>query len=109
MHSSLLLTAEQSLFANVEEAIVYLNLQADVGEEFPVVYLDLLPQYPEFAEIYLNLTVLGGECYSTFTGELFGEGEADTRWLTSIDETRWVGTELTRWTEGEVTIEGVNC
>jgi hypothetical protein len=110
-----MLTSEQSLFANIEEALVPLNLQADVGEEFP--WVPLLMSVSQLEEhttydsetVYLDLITLGGECFSTYSGTFLGEGEADIRWLTSLDETRWLGDDETRWSVGDVVVEGIHC
>lgn len=110
-----MLTSEQSLFANIEEKIVLLNLHADVGEEFPWVRFRMtvtqLEEHTTYdsATIYLNIQSLGGECYSTYSGEFFGEGEANIRWSTSLDEARWDGSDATRWSLGDVIVDGVNC
>jgi hypothetical protein len=91
----------------------YMNLSVFVTEEVPVLYLYMLPsadfQYDDTATIYIDLSVLGGECFSTYTGNLLGEGEAEGNWYSSLDEARWLGSELTRWSEGEVIIEGIHC
>lgn len=115
MHSALLLTAEQSLIYKVDEQLIPLNLQADVGEEFPWLRLRFtVSQIEEHttydsATIYFNLTTLGGECFSTYSGDFLGEGEAELRWYESVTELRWDGTDETRWSVGEVIVDGIHC
>lgn len=92
---------------------VYMDLRVFVTEEFPVLYLRMLPngdfQYDDISTIYLDLRALGGECFSTYSGIFLGEGEAEVRWLTSLDEVRWDGSDETRWSVGDVVVDGIHC
>jgi hypothetical protein len=47
------------------------------------------------ATVYLDLSVLGGECFSRF--HFTGEGEAETRWAVDSALTRWAADPETRW------------
>lgn len=67
------------------------------------------PTYVDTAVVYLDISVLGGECFSTFTGTFLGEGEADLRWIESLILTRWTGEANLRWSPGEVQPEGIHC
>lgn len=113
MHNLLLLTNEQ--FYGADSALVYLNLRADVGEEFPVVYLNLSVSSQEehttydATTVYLDLSVLGGECFSTYSGTFLGEGEAELRWYEAVVETRWSGDDALRWSLGDAIVDGINC
>ena len=84
-----------------DAATVYLNLEALVTVEVPVVYFDLQPsgtdvwEHADAATVLLDLRALGGECYSRF--HFTGEGEADTRWDVADIESRWTGDAETRW------------
>lgn len=106
-------------FSNIEAATIYFNLSVSSVEAYYVdeatVYLNLSNTSAELYEgfdaatAYLDMTVLGGECFSTLSGSLLGEGEADARWGSSLDEPRWNGDSLTRWDEGDIVVEGINC
>lgn len=64
------------------------------------VYVDLVPVSGatnfDAAEVYLTMSVLGGECYTTFSADQFGEGEAQLRWIADAN-LRWQGTDDLRW------------
>lgn len=66
----------------IDAATVYLNLQTYVVEEFATVPFRMLPsadfQYDDARTVLLDLSVLGGECFST--AQIVAEGEAITRW-----------------------------
>ena len=74
---------DQVTYEDDEE--VYLDLRVYVEEEFPVVYFDLqasgteTAQFVDSATIYLDLTLTGGECYSSSSG-LNLDAEAWQRW-----------------------------
>jgi hypothetical protein len=85
-----------------ETGVVYLDIQVYVTEEYPHTYLDLqpsgteAPEYIDSATCYLDLQVLGGECFSTTSGDQFGEGEANLRWVGNAFP-RWSGDDNLRW------------
>ena len=67
-------------------------------------YVDITPGFTwetqgqektDAATAYVNIDVLGGECFSRF--HFTGEGEADARWEADAD-TRWDGDSDVRWT-----------
>lgn len=91
-------------------ATVYLDLTALGSDEFHgtifdsgTVPLKLTPgatwetigqERVDSATVYVDIRVLGGECFSRFA--FTGEGEAETRWAASA-ETRWAIDTETRW------------
>ena len=96
-----------------DSATVYLDLQpssADVlgAVDSATVYLDLWAYSAPTAVVYLNLQPLGGECYSTFSAEQFGEGEASLRW-TGIADPRWSGDANARWTATVSVGDQIHC
>lgn len=104
----------------IDSATVYLDLQPSSVDSFEgidatTVLVDLQASGVEFREqtdagtVYLDMQPLGGECYSTFSGTLLGEGEAELRWTTANDELRWSAEEELRWSYGDVQVEGINC
>lgn len=105
---------------DTDAATVYLDLQVSTAEVFDgvdsaEVYLELsvtsVEEYTRFdaATVYLDLQPLGGECYSTYSGRLLGEGEAELRWRSGGEELRWSDDEELRWSYGDVQVEGINC
>ena len=60
------------------------------------------------ATVYLELSVVGGECYSTFAGELLGEGDAILEW-SAEDFLQWSADDNLEWSEGEVEVIGAHC
>lgn len=98
----------------VDAATVYLNLEALVTEEYPVVPLRLTPSGTEgtdrldSATVPLTFSVLGGECYSTFMADFLGEGEATLEW-SGIDNLEWSSEENLEWSEGEVVLGEPAC
>ena len=82
-------------------ATVYLDLQVYVTEEVPVVPLDLQvisvesAQFVDSATIYLDLTLTGGECFSSSSG-LNLEAEAWVRWIANATQ-RWEAEESVQW------------
>lgn len=103
-----------------DEALVPLTLSvtsAEVREvsDAATVYVDLQVSGTEIKEstdagtVYLDMSVQGGECFSTYSPNLLGEGEADTRWTTGTDDLRWSGSDSLRWSDGEIVVEGINC
>jgi hypothetical protein len=101
--------------SSAEYATVYLDLRALVEVEQAHIRLTLVVSSLEehtiydSATVYLALSILGGECFSTYTANYLGEGEADVLWLSTLNETRWDGTDSLRWSLGEVVVEGINC
>jgi hypothetical protein len=106
-------------------ATVYLTLTPSGSDEFhgtivdaATVPLTITPgaawetqgqETTDSATIYVDLQVLGGECFSTFTGVLLGEGEAELCMATVSDELCIFGTEELEWSYGVVTTEGIDC
>lgn len=97
----------------LDDAEVYLNLQHTgvevyhdaTSEDAATVSLLLTPittwetqgqETTDSATVYLDLTVLGGECFSRF--HFTGEGEADARWGIVSDLVRWLPDDQVRWT-----------
>lgn len=84
-----------------DDAVVYLDLQVYVTEEYPVVPFDLQVisvEYAEFvdsATIYLDLTNTGGECFSSSSG-LTLNAEAWVRWFANATQ-RWEAEELVQF------------
>lgn len=108
-----LLVGQVAAAPNTDAATVYLDIQpsgADIASisDLATVYLDLQPistveslHHIDSATVLVDISVLGGECYSRF--HFTGEGEADTRWDVSTTETKWLDYDVsTRW---GVTIE----
>jgi len=105
-----------------DAATVLVDLQTSGVEQFAgsfldaaTAYVDIQPSGVEFPEVvdtatvYIDITNTGGECYSTFTGELLGEGEAFLTWVTTLDQLTWYGVEELAWSPGEITVEGAHC
>jgi hypothetical protein len=108
-----------------DEATVYLDLLAGGSEEFHGTMLDdatvslkITPgaawetqgrETVDAATVYLDLQVLGGECFSTFVGALLGEGEAELCMATVTDELSMIADAELEWTYGAVTVEGIDC
>ena len=87
----------------VESATVLVDLQpsgVELFEHAPIL---------DSATVYLDLSVLGGECYSTFSAAQFGEGEANLRWYASRDALRWTSDPNLRWTEEDISLEAIHC
>lgn len=117
---SLAYPSQPSLPIFLDEAQIYIDLQpsgADVAEtvDQQTIYVDLLAfgvdireQY-DAATVYVDLSNLGGECYSTYSGVLLGEGEANLRWMSALDQLRWSGDPVLRWSTGDISVEGVHC
>ena len=114
--------APPSIALKVDEATIRVRLtpsSADIAalSETATVPLKITPittaegqQTTDAGAIYLDMQVLGGECYSTFAAQLLGEGEADLRWISTSDQERWVDEEELRWDEGDVSLgEGIHC
>jgi len=102
-----------SIFTDADT--IYLNLQALVTEEYPVVPFDLqasgteLRESTDSATVYLDIQALGGECHSTWSALNLGEGEPFLRWSGPSAIARWSGSEILRWSEGQIAVEGVQC
>ena len=64
--------------------------------------------YLDTPTVYFDLSVLGGECYSTFTAEQFGQGEATLKW-SSTDNDRWTDEEDLRWTGAPALADTIHC
>ncbi len=100
----------------VYNPIIRFDLQVSFTEESLIhdaatVYLDLTAYsnvYFDYPTIYFDIQPLGGECYSTWSA-LQLDGEADLRWSTSQEITRWESIDNLRWSQGEVLVEGINC
>lgn len=92
------------------QAIITAQQYTDAG----TVYLDLQPsgvdirERTDSATVLLDLQVLGGECFSTFSGLLLGEGEAELRWESNA-LLRWLSEAGLRWSSGEIIRDGINC
>jgi hypothetical protein len=77
-----------------DAATVYINIEAYVTEEYPVLYIDIQPsgveaaQYVDAATIYIDISNTGGECFSSFSG-LFFDADAQPRWATTSYRERW--------------------
>lgn len=97
-----------------DAATVYLNLETLEVETFDEVYLDLQASGTEqristdAETIYLDLSVLGGECYSQWTASFLGEGEAWTEFSGSA-VLEWSGVGQLQWSPGSIVVEGINC
>lgn len=77
---------------------IYLNLEAISGGT-----------YVDTETIPLVLSVLGGECFSTWSGDNVGVGEANLRWMAGAN-LRWSSEQELRWSNGEVsTGETIHC
>ena len=86
----------------------------DVVEEFTesaTIYIDIqasgvdVKETTDAATIYIDIQNMGGECYSTFSGQMFGEGEATARWLAGAYQVRWSGDVQERWVLSELSTE----
>lgn len=71
-----------------EGATVYVDIQASAVEEHTTL---------DSATIYVNISNTGGECYSGFSGQMLGEGEATSRWRAGAYQARWSGEAQERW------------
>lgn len=66
-------------------------------------------QYDDVNEIYLDLSVHGGECFSTSSGANLGFGEASLRWIGRAS-LRWAGEADLRWSPGDASVgEQIHC
>lgn len=77
---------------------VYLDIQVYVTEEFPVVYFNLqaittveTAQFVDSATVYLDLTLTGGECFSSSSGITL-DAEAYARWFANAEQ-RWLAND----------------
>lgn len=77
---------------------VYLNLTAVSGGT-----------YVDDVVVPFKLSVLGGECHSTWSGDNVGVGDAYLRWSSTVN-LRWSSEQELRWSPGEVsTGETIHC
>ena len=99
-----------------DNAQVYVDIQvtsADVADrvDSATVYVDLqssgvdVKEVLDSAMIYVNIQNMGGECYSTFSGQMLGEGEANSRWRAGAYQARWSGEAQERWVLSELSTE----
>jgi hypothetical protein len=73
---------------------------------------DTLPlgtQTTDAATVLLNLTADGGECFSQWTAEFLGEGDALPEWYSQFVEAQFSGDAVPEWSPGEISREGAHC
>lgn len=104
---------------NADEATIPLVLTpsaADVADfvDSATILFDLqgsgvdAAEFVDSAEIYMEFSVVGGECFVTWSGEFLGEGEAFIEFFGDAWQ-EWTGTESTEWDSGTISIEGEHC
>jgi concanavalin A-like lectin/glucanase superfamily protein len=97
----------------LDAAEVYIDIQALVTAEVPVVYVDLQASgVDEFtlvdaATVYMDITNTGGECFVTSSGMNFGEGDATTEWSSGAYIERWAAEDALRWVVAGISTEPV--
>jgi len=72
----------------IDAATIYVDIEASGVD---------IKEMTDAATVYIDITNTGGECYSGFSGEMLGEGEATSRWRTGAYQTRWSGEVQERW------------
>lgn len=97
-----------------DAAEVYVDIQALVTVEAPVIYFDIQPSTAvelfgslDAATVLVDISNTGGECFSTATALDLGEGEANREWYEEAYVCEWSTTEETEWTYGDTTAEAV--
>lgn len=83
----------------VDTNTAYVDLSVSSVEVFEAI---------DAATVYLELTNLGGECYSTFSPALLGEGDAWVEFGSDAIEEWSTGDEL-EWSFGAASVEGIHC
>lgn len=98
-----------------DDAEVYILFTITATEQFPtsddaVVLVDVgvtsLDAYgtTDAATVLIDLQVQGGECFSSFSGDFLGEGEATMEW-SGTDRLEWASTDNLEWSPGLVSSE----
>jgi hypothetical protein len=98
-----------------DAATVYINIQAVVTEEFPVVPLDIeasgveTKEAADAATVYIDIRNTGGECFSSFSSLYLGEGEAFTEFNSAFMVAEFSSEAEADFNYGDPQLEGVTC
>jgi hypothetical protein len=104
-------TLKPTVAVYTDSATIYVDIQAYVTEEYPVVPIDISTSGVEekatedAATIYIDIQNTGAECYSTAAAIDLGDGEATEEWYESVFIASMIATAEPEWSYGIVTLE----